>query len=1182
MAYASVKITANSSDYRTQMKSAATQMKELSSEYSVAATKARLFGSASDSLKAKAESLTQKITVQKNIVQMNKEQQERLTDQLGKQKTKQEELKTKVDAAKKAYEDEKKATGENSDASRALKEELDKLEQEFKDNETAIGKTETALSNQTVKTNRAETALMEMEAELEDVNNQLKNHKLNEFADACDKAGQKIEQFGKRMMVVSAGIATFATASAKMAVDFEDSIAKVSTIMDEGVMSVDEMEDAIINLSNETGIAAGDIADNVYNAISAGQDTADAVNFVRESTKLATAGFAESGDTLDILTTILNAYGLEAEKVTEVSDMLVQTQNLGKTTVSELSSAMGKVIPTANANSVALDQLCAGYAIMTAKGVATAETTTYMNSMLNELGKTGSTTDVILREKTGKSFSELMQSGSSLADVLQIIDGAAKEENITMSDMFSSAEAAKAGLILLGDSADSFNGTLEGMRQSTGATDSAFEKMQTTSYDIKIAMNELKNTVLQFGQVIMSSAAPLVEQFTEKVHTLCEWFSSLDEGQQQTILKIGLFTAAVGPATIGIGKFAQGISSTIKTGQQLASGISTIIAKITGKTAATAAATTAETAATAATAAQTTATVAQTTATTAATGATTALGTAMKLLKGVGIVAVILAIVEAGVWLYKNWDMVKEKAAELWAKIKEIFGKIKEAITGAFTKAKETVVNKVNEIKDAVVNSSIGQAASKAFNGVKNTVSKVMTAAVDTAKEKLNNMKTAYEENGGGIKGVVAAGWEGIKGFYTTGFSFIDNLTGGKLTAIKEKFSSKLGEVKAVFSDVFEKCKEVVSNVFNTIKNVVTVSFMTIREIVNAAVEIITIPFRFIWENCKGIVINVWEAIKEKIQTAVHTVETVISTVMNAIKETLQSIWDAVASSVSTVWEGIKTTISTVVNTINTIVITAMNAIKETLQRIWDSIASVVLAVWDGIKNTITTIVDGIKSKVTSVFEGIKTTATSVWNGVKSVITTSIDTAKSALSGTLNGMKSIVSSVFDGIKSTVSSTWNAIKNAITTPINAAKTAVGDAISAIRGAFNFSWSLPKLKLPHPKISGSFSLNPPSVPHFSIEWYKTGGIMTNPTVFGVNGTKLMVGGEAGAEAILPLQEFYNRLTSILDEKIGKFQTAQGVTVYVHNEIDGDEVAARTTTRVVRKITDQERDKKIFKGE
>ena len=162
---------------------------------------------------------------------------------------------------------------------------------------------------------------------------------------------------------------------------------------------------------------------------------------------------------------------------------------------------MGKVIPTANASGVALDQLCAGYAIMTANGVATAESTTYLNSMMNELGKSGSTTDKILREQTGKSFSELMAGGASLADVLEIVDGAAKQTE-EYGDMFSSAEAAKAGMILLGDSAESFNSTLGEMRKSTGATDTAFEKMQTTSYDIKIALNELKNTTMQFGQTI--------------------------------------------------------------------------------------------------------------------------------------------------------------------------------------------------------------------------------------------------------------------------------------------------------------------------------------------------------------------------------------------------------------------------------------------------------------------------------------------------------------------------------------------------------------------------------------------------------------------------------------------------------------------------------------------------------
>ena len=231
-----------------------------------------------------------------------------------------------------------------------------------------------------------------------------------------------------------------------------------------------------------------------------------------------------------------------------------------------------------------------------------------MNSMLNELGKTGSTTDTILREKTGKSFSELMESGSSLSDVLDVVNSAAKEQNLSMSDMFSSAEAAKAGLILLGDGASSFNGTLEQMRQSTGATDTAFDKMKTTSYDIKIAMNELKNTTLQFGKTIMSSAAPIVEGFTENVHSLSEWFGTLDKGQQQTIIKVGLMVAAIGPLSIGFGKAAQGISTTVKAGQRFASFAGGIIAKITAKTAATAAGTAADTAGAAAEAAHTAAT----------------------------------------------------------------------------------------------------------------------------------------------------------------------------------------------------------------------------------------------------------------------------------------------------------------------------------------------------------------------------------------------------------------------------------------------------------------------------------------------------------------------------------------------------------------------------------------------
>lgn len=1123
MAHTSVKISASTSDYQSQMKSAAAQMKELSSEYSVAATKARLFGSASDSLKAKAESLTQKITVQKNIVQMNKEQQERLTDQLGKQKTKQEELKTKVDAAKKAYEDEKKATGENSDASRALKEELDKLEQEFKDNETAIGKTETALSNQTVKTNRAETALMEMEAELEDVNNQLKNHKLNEFANACQSAGEKMENFGKKMSVISTGLATFATGAAKMAVDFEDSIAKVSTIMDTGKMSVGEMEDAIVSLSNETGIAAGDIAENVYNAISAGQDTADAVDFVRQSTKLATAGFAESGDTLDILTTILNAYGLEAEQVTNVSDMLIQTQNLGKTTVAELSSAMGKVIPTANASGVALDQLCAGYAIMTANGVATAESTTYLNSMMNELGKSGSTTDKILREQTGKSFSELMAGGASLADVLEIVDGAAKADGKSMGDMFSSAEAAKAGMILLGDSAESFNSTLGEMRKSTGATDTAFEKMQTTSYDIKIALNELKNTTMQFGQTIMSSAAPMVEQFTEKVHSLCEWFGSLDEGQQQTIIKVGLVVAAIGPLAIGFGKVAQGISTTVKTGQQFASGVTGIIAKITAKTAATAAGTAADAAGTAAEAAHTAATATATTVTGGMTVAQTALNKVMSLCPIILIVTLIAGLIAAGIALYKNWDTVKEKLSELWNNIKEKFNAIKETITGAFTNAKEAGTNKVNEIKDAVANSPVGQAASKVFGGVKDTISKSTGAATETAKQNLSNMKTAYEENGGGIKGVVAAGWEGIKGFYTSGFTFVDNLTGGKLTDIKTTFSEKTDEIKTKVSEG-------------------------------------------------------WENMKTTVSTKMTEWKTNASNKLNEIKTNLKTKVNEYKTTISDGWQNMKTTITTKMSEWKTNATTKLSEIKSSFSSKTAEIKSDWSSKFTNIKDTATNLMQTAKQNVSTKLDNMKTAYNNAGGGMKGIVSAAftnmkdtmnslMSTANTLTGGKLDNIKSAFSSKLNDAKSTVSSVMENIQSAFSSKMESAKNGVSSAIEKIKGFFNFSWSLPSIKLPHFSISGNFSLNPPSIPKFSVSWYKTGAIMSSEMIFGMNGNRLLAGGEreTGGEAILPLAPFYTELNNILDKKLAAVQQTQNVYIENHTYIDSDEVSNKTVSKV-----------------
>lgn len=433
-----------------------------------------------------------------------------------------------------------------------LKDAQEQVEEQYRNGEIDQGKYD-AFRRELITT---ENQLKELEKDVA-----RSNVTINSFGEKMKETGGKLTAAGKAVMPVSAAVAGIGTAAAVSAVNFEDAMAKVSTIADTTEVPLDELRSQILALSSQTGISANEIADNVYNAISAGQKTGDAVNFVTNSTKLAKAGFADAGAALDVLTTILNAYGMEASEVTNVSDMLIQTQNLGKTTVAELSSSMGKVIPTANAYHVQLDQLCAGYAKMTANGVATAESTTYMNSMLNELGKRGTTVSDILKEKTGKSFAELMENGASLADVLSILKESADEQNLSFGDLWSSAEAGKAGLILLGDSAEDFNGTLAQMRESTGATESAFEKLQTNSSKINKAVNAVKNTFIILGGVILDTFSPAIDAVTSGIQKLCEWVSSLPTGIQTVIVVIGTLIAAAGPLLVVLGTLMTSIGS---------------------------------------------------------------------------------------------------------------------------------------------------------------------------------------------------------------------------------------------------------------------------------------------------------------------------------------------------------------------------------------------------------------------------------------------------------------------------------------------------------------------------------------------------------------------------------------------------------------------------------------------
>lgn len=317
----------------------------------------------------------------------------------------------------------------------------------------------------------------------------------SEYERGLEKASSLTSSIGEKIgkgLKVAAGVSTAAIGGAaagisvlaKNATDagknFESAFAQVQTIMDTTQMSTKDMSDGIMEMSNRMGVGTSELMNTVYNAISATSDTANALSYAETASKLAVAGFTDTSSALSVLTTAMNAYGLEADEVGNISDSLIQVQNLGVTTVAELSSSMGKAIASASAYGVDLYNLESAYISITKAGINTAEGTTYISSMMKELGDSSSDVSKILKKKTGKAFNELMADGSSLGDVLGVLYDSVNGDSTALMNLWGSAEAGKASAAIIGQGLEQFNENLEQVQGSIGATDTAFEIMDNT------------------------------------------------------------------------------------------------------------------------------------------------------------------------------------------------------------------------------------------------------------------------------------------------------------------------------------------------------------------------------------------------------------------------------------------------------------------------------------------------------------------------------------------------------------------------------------------------------------------------------------------------------------------------------------------------------------------------------
>ncbi|WP_455619642.1 phage tail tape measure protein [Eisenbergiella sp.] len=511
-----------------------------------------------------------------------------------------------------------------------------------------------------------------------------------------------------------------------------------------------------------------------------------------------------------------------------------------------------------------------------------------------------------------------------------------------------------------------------------------------------------------------------------------------------------------------------------------------------------------------------------------------------------------------------DWDRV-------WEGVQEIFGGVWDFVVSTFTNWIDTFKG----LADTILG-WFGSSWDEAWSSVKTFFEDVWNGIVSFFSGILTGIQTTFTNTWTAISSFFSGIWNGIT-------SFLSNTLNG----IKEKFTSIWNSVTSFLSGAWETIKNVVQVGIMAVKEIISAAFQLITLPFRFIWENCKDTVLSLWEGIKSAISGALDAIKSAISEKLEAAKTVVTNITSAISNVASSAWSAISSTASNIWNGIKDTIGskidaakekvgTVTETIKTVAGNAWQSVSSTASNLWESAKSAISNKLSAAQQTVSTVTESIKSVAGSAWQAVSSTASSLWESVRSTIGSKISAAQSAVStatGTISSVassawaavssaasskwesirstisdklssaKSTVSSMMSGISSTMSShlssafstvtsKFSSIYSTISSKMEAAKNAVGNAISALKSKFNFSWSLPKLKLPHLSISGSFSINPPSVPHFGISWYKEGGILTQPTIFGAAGNRLLAGGEAGAEAVVPLATLWDKLETMIE--------------------------------------------------
>lgn len=1072
-------------------------------------------------------------------------------------------------------------------AARALSETMDDAGGEAETLRSTISKQEDTLQQLKqryvdVATEQGETSdeARELARQIQDLSSELHENKtkLSDAEYAADKLDNSLEEVESSAKKADDGFTMFKATLANLAADaimravdgiknlvgnvielgqnFTSTMSEVSAISGATGEDFEKLEACAREYGATTVFSASNAAEALKYMSLAGWDADQSTSALGGVLNLAAASGMELGAASDMVTDYLSAFAMEAGDAAYFADLLSYAQSHSNTTAEALGEAYKNCAANLNAAGQDVETVTSLLEGMANQGYKGSEAGTAMAAIMRDITN-GMKDGAIKIGETSVAVMDAQGNFRDLTDILTEVEAATNgmgdaERAVALSSTFT-ADSTKGLNLILNEGMDNIAGYEEELRGASGSAEEMANIMNDNlSGDVAAMNSAFEELGLKIYDALESKLRAGVQFITNGVIPAIEWLGGHIPEVTIAVSGLGAVIAAMNWGTIS-SKIAMVKGALVKLAAALG-GVSlpaiAIIAVITA----------------------------------VALAFTnlwknneefrnkiTAIWDGIKAKFdefGQGIVDRLNALgfefediteVMKAVWdgfcevLAPIFDGVFQQISNILNEALDILTGLFDIFAGIFTGDWDMVWQGVQEVFGAVWDFVVATFENwiSTFTSLADTVLGWFGTDWETV---WTNVKTFFSDTWNAISSFFSGILTGIKTFFTDTWNAIVSFFSGILSGIYSSVTGTMTEIHDTFTNIWDSITGFLSGAWETIKNIVTVGIMAVKEIISAAFQIITLPFRFIWENCKDTVLSIWETIKSVIGEKIDAVKEKITTVTTAISNVASAAWNAISSTASSLWEGIKGTIGSKIDAAKEKVSTATSTITSVASSAWSSVSSTASSLWSTISSTVSSKISAASSAVSSATSTITSVASSAWSSVSSAASSKWESVRSTISSKLSSAQSTVSSLMSGITSTMSSglsstlstvsgKFSSIYSTISSKMSAARDAVGNAISALKSKFNFSWSLPHLKLPHVSISGSFSINPPSVPHFGISWYKDGGILTRPTIFGAAGNNLLAGGEAGAEAVVPLATLWDKLETMITSVFNTASTTGG---------------------------------------